>query len=576
MADPILTQSITLMKDKRPSSCFIDQIYDPDKDGPFLDTDDFPRVIPLEGAIAIERDTGNIYYVAHVDETTYKSTLSPVKIVVEAGVNEEVKVISYGNDRFTLFVNKDHKPTRLTISSNFIIFGSDLVKYQLYRLNDEGKREVISIYLDSDENYQGEYIPLLPIMEGSPIKQATNCHTFFELQDGESITMDIYDTVGVLRMTIRLIVANETAINDIMAESDVIVGIDATALQQLENGDFYLYQKQDVSHLGIIPRLQHYNGQYEELAVDNKSTFVYGLEGFVPAFVGQRQRLIIKHFLGPKQQSTANRTISNSRFLSTEKWVVVMPNERMDAIKISLMPIWDNVNGQWYLKFIGYSDKRNKVFDATPYVKYIQEIDTSMFGVVQTLKIEVDLFELFGASATIPYSQAIYVKLFSNGTYQKYLISDTSDMSVVYGVESASIRRPIIFYDPTLEKYYIPTSRFRNSAAMLETFYYCATPPIDEATELSPPKPTHFTIRGLDNLSTLITAPIPIENFNSAWMINRTGNSDMLVGQNVIVEFLREMNSEMQILYGVPVDCMTTTTAQGYVGEPQPMNEYSV
>lgn len=571
-------QTIQLLKDKRPTSCFIDQIYDPDKDGPWSDDESFPRVIPAEGAIAIDRESHVIYVVTYVDPVTYKSTIAPITTMAEhdsssGNDSNVIKVLSYGNDRFTLFVNKDHKPTQLTISSNFVVFGHDLVKYQLYRYAKDGTREVISIYLDSDEEYRGEYIPLLPVMENSPVKQCTNCHTLHELEDGDTINMDIFDTTGVLRVTIRLVVVNETSINDLSSEADMIIGLDATALQMLDDGTFFLYQKQDVSHLGVIPRLKYHDGRYLDLPVDDKSTFIYGLEGFNPAFVGQRQRIIIKHFLGPKEVSNITQTTGTSRYVTCEKWVTVLPNEIMDAVKVSAMPIWNAAENNWYLKFVAYSDKRDKVYDATPYIKRVADVDTSLFGIPQRLRIEMDLSELFGASATLTYSQTVYFKFFHKNEFQRYLISDDSKMDTVYGVEAAgTIRRPIIFYDKNLSKYYVPTSRFRNSQAFLDAFYFKASPPVDDVIELTPPVPTHFTIRALDNLTTLVTAPISIDTYNVAWMINRTGNPAMLVGANVIVEFLKETSGgTFQILYGVPVDVHESTTPEGYVGEQQPL-----
>lgn len=570
MADPVLRQPIQLLKDKRPTSCFMDQVYDPDVDGPWSNAEDFPRVVPAEGGTVVERGTGNLYYVVSVDPVTYKSTLAPTKIVVEVGTDSELKVISYGNDRYTVYINRDHKPTQLTVSSNFIIFGNELVKYQIVRYDKLGQREVLSTYLDSDENYQGNYIPLLPVAKGSAIKQCTNCHTFSDLQDGDSVRIEIFDVVGVLRMSITAYIQNEVSINDLCSDSDMIVGLDATALQQLPNGDFFIYQKQDVSHLGIIPRVHYHNGQYEDLMVDNKSCFIYGLEGFVPAFPGQRQKLIIKKFLGPKQYANIGETSAGSRYVVCEKWVVVMPNEALDSIKVSVMPIWNPVDNDWYLKYIAYSDKRDKVHDVTNMVKFIKEIDPTLFGTIQNLQIELDLSTLFGASATVPYTQSIFLKLQPKSEYQRYLISDTYDMETVYGVESSERRRPVIHYDATLGKYYIPTSRFRNKNAMLDAFYYCANPPLNVLSELSPPEPTHFTIRGLDNLSTLITTPIPIEQFNKAWMINRQGDPSMLLGSNVIVEFLKNIGDDYQLLYGVPVD-IYQCAAGGYVGEPKPI-----
>ena len=576
MSDPVVKQTVVLLKDKRPSCCFLDQVYDPDTDGPWVNDDSFPRVVPQEGGVVVERDTGNLYYVKSVDSTTYKSTLAATRIVVEIE-EDEIKVISYGNDRFYLFVNSDHRPTQLTVSANFVIFGSDLVEYQLARLDANGKREVLSVYLDSDGHYgysgdvlnpgyKNNRIPLMPVASGSPIKKCTNCHTESVLEEGETIVMDIFDNTGILAMTVRLLVRNKVSYNDLASDSDYVVGLTASALQTLPNGDFYLYQKQDPSHLGVTPRLIYSDGRYEDLVIDGNTCFCYGLEGFNPAFAGQKQKLLIKKFLGPKQYSSVNDSMGNQRFLTCEKWLTVMPNETIDSIKVSVMPIWNPVAGNWYLKYIAYSDKRDKVHDVTSLVSYAQEVDTGNFGPIQKLMIEVDLASLFGAASTIPYNQTIFPRFWNKAEYQKYLISDNYDMSVVYGVESSDRRRPVIHYDDTLMKYFIPTSRFRNKAALLDAFYYCANPPMNIVNELSAPEPTHFTIRALDNLSTLITTPIAIEQFNQPWMINRSGDPSMLVGSNVIVEFLKAQGSDYQILYGVPVDIYKSTT--GYNTEP--------
>jgi len=565
MAEPTQATPIVLLKDKRPYSCFIDQIYDPDKDGTFQNTDDYPRVVPMEGAAAIDRATGSMYYVKSVDPKTLKSTLAPTRIVVDVDA-EEIKLVSYGIDRYVLYINKDHKPSQLTVSGNFMAFGASIVEYQLYKRNTAGEREVISLYLDSDENYRNNRIPMMSIMPGSPIKQCTNCHTLSDVKDGDSVEMDLFDNVGILVMTVRLTVVNSIALNDLASDSDMIVGMDATALQMLSDGSFYLYQRQSVDHLGIVPRLEYSDGRYADLAIDGKTCFVHGLEGFVPSYPGQKQKILIKKFLGPKEYAKIQPTESNQRFVICEKWVTVLANKSLSGIKVSVMPLWNAAAENYYLKYIAYSDSRDKVVDITNDVVLQHAINTGLFGEKQQLYFTVDLSKVFGVELTVPFAQKNYL-VFQNGVnYQKYLIADDEDMNVTYGVESTMRRRPVIHYDATLGKYFVPTSRFANQEAMLDAFYKCANPPYNTDSELEPPTPTHYTIRALDNLTTLVTTPIPMETFNVAWAINRTGRTDLLVGSNVIVEFLKEQGSEFQILYGVPVDVVTSAT--GYNTEP--------
>lgn len=565
MSDPIIKQPIALMKDKRPFSCFIDQIYDPDKDGAYQDGDDFPRVVPMEGAAVFERATGNTYYVKYVDPYTYKTTLAPTRIVVTVD-QEEIKLVSYGIDRYIVFLNNDHKPSQLTVAANFMAFGSSIVEYQLYKRDANGNREVVSIYLDSDEKYRGNRIPMMAITAGSPIKQCTNCHTLSMIAAGDTLEMDLFDNVGIMVMTVRLLVVNSVTLNDLASDSDMIVGMDATALQMLPDGTFYMYQRQGVDHLGIVPRLEYHDGRYADLAIDNKTCFCYGLENFTPAYPGQKQKIIIKKFLGPKEYAVLEPTESNQRFVLCEKYITVLANKSMAGIKVSVMPIWNPSTNSYYLKYIAYSDSRDKVVDVTKYVNLQADIDTGKFGEKQMLSFTMDLSEVFGVDLTVPYAQKNWLVFQHTNMYQRYTISDDAFMDVTYGVESSSRRRPVIHYDTTLGKYFIPTSKFGNQTALLDAFYRCANPPINTISEIDAPTPTHFTIRGLDNLTTLITTPIPLSTFNVAWAINRVGQTDILVGSNVIVEFLKEQGNDYQILYGVPVDVVTSKT--GYNTEP--------
>jgi hypothetical protein len=63
----------------------------------------------------------------------------------------------------------------------------------------------------------------------------------------------------------------------------------------------------------------------------------------------------------------------------------------------------------------------------------------------------------------------------------------------------------------------------------------------------------------VETAHTLISAPIPLENYNQAWNAITT-NDLTLVNQTVIVEFVREIGNTYQIIYGVPVDVYRSET----------------
>lgn len=561
MSEDIKQQPTILFKDKRVSSCFLDQVYDPDLDGPYPEDDaSFPRVIPKEGATVVERDTGILYYCVSVDNITYKSTLKRTKIVAETDDDGNIiRIISYGNDKYMLFYVTDTKPTKLIIDSKLILYGNQLVEYQLIKTNKRGEKEIISIYLDSDEVVKGTRIPMMSVGALIGAKQCTNCHTYATIEDGDTVELQCFDNVGILSAVVTLFTKNGTRLNDLLSDSDIIVNLDAVSLQ-MQGSDFYIYQRQDPSHLGIIPRLEYNDGTVSEIAIDNKSCFLYGLDDFTPSFPGQQQKIIIKKFLGPKEFSKNSiNTLNGQRYLTCTKTITVLASKSLDGVKVSVMPIWNPHTDSYVFKYVAYSDRRDKVVDVTGHVTSNTPVDAALFYQTQQLQLYMDLSEVFSTSSPVPYQQNVWLVLRPYKEYVRYILSDTADMDQVFGTESPYLRRPTIQYDATEEQYFIPTSRFATKEKFLEAFYTNAHPPYNTVSETLAPTPTHFTIRALDNLTTLITTPIPIERYNQLWNINRRGDPDMLVGTNVIVEFLVENGDSYLILYGVPVDVHTGT-----------------
>lgn len=551
---------IILLKDRRPDACFKDQIYDPDSgDGPLVDGDG--RVVPNVGALVTDRNDGNkLYVVRAVDEYTLKSTLEPVTIIVKDPSDEIVRIISYGNERYCLYYDDRTKPTKLFVDSKLNLLGSFLMEYRLVKTNSKGQEEIFSLYVNSDDTYEGNRIPMANINDAclSGVKQCTNCHTLHSMVDNDQVECQIFDNLGILRATVILFTKRSYLQNDLSSNTQVIVNLDATSTQ-MDGTNFYIGQRQDISHLCISPRLEYADGTFEEITIDNIRCFMYGHENFIPTYPGQKQKLLLKYFLGVRQVSENSINTRGERYLVCEKWVTVIKNESIDGIKVSLVPIYNSVTEKYFIRYIAYSDRRDKVNDVTNYVTSLTTFNGNKYNVWQQVKFDVDLKTLFDVSTAIPYRQNSWVYLNKPTEFQQYLLSDTEDLTVVYGVEASDRRRPIIEYDAVLKQYFIPTTRFLNKEAFLDAFYYKSNPMYDPNTEMGPVLPTHFTVRALDTMSTLITAPIEVEQYGQAWNINRE-KENLLVNSTVIVEFLLYSGGTYQILYGAPVKCFLSKT----------------
>jgi hypothetical protein len=340
----------------------------------------------------------------------------------------------------------------------------------------------------------------------------------------------------------------------------------ATA-NQMDGDDFYLYQRQQPDELVISPIVSYSDGNQERLSIDNESCFCYGLDEFIPIFPGQKQKVLIKKFLGRKQTSPLQKTDGIERFISIERWVTVLANESLAGLKISIVPIWNALENKYDLKFIGYSDRRDKIYDLTNKVTPLSEWSTGMFNTFQDITFSVDLTEALGTAATVEHRQKCFVKFKHYNEFERWVMKDSETDNYAYGVEAPNRRRPVIHYDHLLKVFFIPTSRFENKEAFIEAFYTVARPPYDPETEISAIVPTHFTIRDINDLHTIITSPIPVEEYTQFWNINRQ-TPESYVGSSFIVEFLQKVGDTYLILYGVPVDIYQSPT--GYNTELNP------
>ncbi len=547
----------------------IEDIYDPDKHG--LDPELSGKIIPRVKSLVID-DIPTLWSVDHVDDVTHRTTLVPLKIIQSA--DDDVKILSYGNDRFCLYYDDRTDPHGLIVDAKLLIYGNNIVEYRLVRVNKAGDEEIISMYLDSNDVFKSDRVPMADVGGYRGFKIPTNCHTTETLSDGEPIQLRVYNNRGTLSAEITLYARRGNWNNDLASHRNPIVSLDATA-QQMKNDYFYLYEKQDPKHLNIQPYVTYADGSRQYLNVDNVSCFIYGLEDLVNTYPGYSQTIVIKYFLNHKETVAQGSLLtSGRRMLTISKKIVVLQNKNDYGVKLSVLPIWDPSNESYTLRFFAYNNRRQTVDDVTNLVTYRESsrfVGTfEKFGNTQKVTVDFDLQSVFNTSDPLPGSQTFWITTWNrNSAYVGYTLRDSESDDYVYGAESSLIRKPIIHYDKDLKRYYIPTSVFENKDAVIQAFYTVARPPFDRNVEISPVTPTHFTIRSVSNASMLISEPIPIAEYGQLWGVIQSGSTDQLVGGSVVVEFLTNLEGTMAILYGVPVDVVVSKT--GYNTEKNPI-----
>lgn len=545
-------KTIILYNNRKPDAYGMDDIYDPNdpQSGKY-----FPSLYSL-----VVDSEGRLYYVSDRNTTTYGVTLTPCSYV-STEEDTEVTIVSYGNDKFCLYIDTRTDPHRLVVDAKFLVYGNNLVEYSLYQIDESGEEQCISQYYDAAGNFVSNRIPLQSISETYPAyKFPTNCHTTYDLIEGDPVTLRAYNNIGNLAAEITLYVRNAQWMNDLASHTNPIVSLNADALQMMGD-DFFIYEKQDVSHLNIQPYLLYADGSRQNINVDNKRCFIYGLEDVEPSYPGRSQSIVIKYFLNYKETTTQS-TSDERRLLTCTKKIVVVDNENDYTVKLSCVPLWSSVYNTWQLRWFAYTDDRQGVYDVTDLAKlnanYPFDGTSASFGNEQRIVVDYDLQSIFQTDDPITGAQTLYITLWDKEKYERYTFRDTKDDTFIYGVDGSITRRPVIHYDETIEQYFIPTSIFENVDAVIESFYTLARPPYNPSVETVAPTPTHFTVRDTQNGRQIIGGPIALTEYGQCWptIIGVT----IQPGSTVLVEFLyQESDTSFAILYGVPVDVYAGT-----------------
>lgn len=520
-------------------------------------------IIPREQSLVLDPNTGALYRVVSVSPITFDSELDPVSTALLAPEtpptdNPDItSIIDYGNSRFYLLYDVSEQPTKLKVDKKVIILGDDAQSYEIMRYNSDTNEYVpISLYFDTNGTYQGTRIPLEEITGSVNAKVPTDCHTNIQMDNEDVFYLFIYDYAGVQCGSIKLY-GKKALISNVANDIEIIEGFEIEGTQQNALG-LYIYQDQDPDTLVITAKLTYNTGRVVNLPIDSTVVHLYGLESFTPSYPGQEVELLVKYFLGDYQQAAGDfiDSISGVRFLYKSKRLIVRaPDGSEYKLKLLTVPRYIQATGTYILMFFLYRIGDDTVREITHLVNVDPSFDGNNVNSNQELQLSFNIRDVFPA-ATVDqvYQQNVIVRLAPYSFYERYILQDDAANSyAIYGVDSPTLARPILYFDDTASQYLIPTSKFPNQTQFLEAFYYKNAPLYDSEWLLEPVVPTHFTLRDASTGSVIVGSPISIDNY--ALLFSITGSvPHMLVGTNVIVEFLKQNGAQYDVLWGSPVD----------------------
>ena len=548
-------------------------VYDPDIDG--ADPSASGKIIPAVRSIVIDNRTSDwkIYIVKAVDSRTYKCTYMdfPYKTI-----DRRSMILNYGNDVFMLYYDNRTSPTRLTVDAKMILFGSNIASYRLVKGSD-----VISYVLRNEGTSSQYSVSQVPVVEVTDqyvdgVRRCNTCYTTSTLVDGDVVTLELYDSTGVMIAEVELIARKSTILNSQTAALNPVVGFGASA-NQMVGDDWYLYKGQAKSNLSIYPEIHFADGTTFVVPVDNNACYLYGMEDVDTDKVGNKFPILVKYYINSRYQvdPSLNVVAGTKRVLVSEHNIVILEKPVGTISKISVVPVWNSNTSNYSLKMLAYNDERNGVADVTskimaestgaggvkPAALVSGSFNPALFGTRQEFTISFTSPADNGPQTTHTQSFAIILKnpasVPSTGYGRDHWqIVDPDNNQIVYGLDDATYNRPVIYWDATAAngegRHYISTEEFPTVAEFIETFYRLAVPPT-AVGESQAVYPTHFRFRDVSgNLLTLNDA-INVNNYHQGILINSLLGTPV-AGGTLVLEFIyRVEGASDAIIYGVPV-----------------------
>lgn len=544
-------------------------VYDPDIDG--ADPSASGKIIPAVRSIVIDNRSSDwkIYLVKSVDSRTFKCTLIdfPYKTI-----DRRSMILNYGNDVFMLYYDNRTSPTRLTVDAKMILFGSNIASYRLV------KGTTVISYVLRQEGTSSEYaVSQVPVVEVTDqyvdgVRRCNTCYTTHSLVDGDVVTLELFDSTGVMIAEVELIARKSTILNSLTAALNPITGFSASA-NQMVGEDWYLYKGQAKNNLSIFPEVHFADGTSFIVPVDNNACYLYGFEDVDTNQVGNKYPILVKYYINSRYQvdPSLNVVAGTKRVLTSEHNIVILEKPIGSISKISVVPVWNANTENYSLKMLAYNAERNGVADVTAKifndstgsggfktgVLKAGSFSPTAFGARQEFTIEFSTPADNGYNTLYRQSFIVVLKdpatLPSTGSGRdQWQIVNPANTEIVFGVDDATYNRPVVYWDSQAEKHYISTEEFPTVDDFVEVFYRLSAPPADALSgESQAPYPTHFRFR--DVAGNNLTSAFAIADYSRGVLINNLAGVPVS-GGTIVMEFMyRVGGAESAIIYGVPV-----------------------
>lgn len=501
---------------------YLDQVYDPDI---HQVSDVWTKyVVPYEGELV--KDTANklLYIVTKVDETTWKSTLTPFafgEVTTDDTVPPLYPDHEYGMlmADYTLFIDYSSSPPVAKASS--LAYESNPA-YALLYYGGFDKENIISAVYANKDLIKNE-IPVVTVMPpGFNVAQdiIKSADTFSvtlpkeTLKNGERCYLVYYDASGrPLPKIYSLMVQQSAYLRDHKIGSRYVKSIELISPWFTNSATpKTLYIPVNVLLTSVVFLAQvNYNDGTSSLqtvnSFDGTSGFtLHGSDGFKPTTPNQKDSLVLTYkFQNGEQAEIADPGQPNHKSVGYD--LIAVAVDGAYSPRLYTYPYWSG--NSWKLKHFLGDLTRKFMLDVTSYVKLNRSSPAfagSSYGVEQNLTFNLTLSDVSKSYNNWTFSQSMTITLYNEGTaaLRKWDVISSKTIPAFQNLE--------ILYIPQTDgtqkaKFNGPTTL----AAFLELGYKAVDPPINLFREDKAITPTHMKLIRENGTSTTV----PVGSYNN-------------------------------------------------------------
>lgn len=459
------------------------------------------------------------------------------------------------SESYRAYLDTSVTPYILALDSRLHLYGTGNRYAKFFRGTDISQLtgQVISAYYDQSGNHLGENIPL----EMVALENASNVavqtpvvgYTLTEMDDGEVVTVVIYDDAGNVKSVNYVTVKNSTFIRSVDQSLEYIVNV-AIESPYLLPGDPTTIEipiNMVVDNIPMMGLVTYNSGRVARIPIDGTKLSLLGKENYIATRKGQTVPVALSYQMGPNEYSY-NMVVSQNNHITIPYKLRTADPDNAYSVKLFAYPEWIDAITGYRLKFYLTNLERQFVWDVTPHVVAgagSRAFNPTEYGTLQRVTFMVNLANVDGQFNAYHHVE----------TFEFFLIGPPNVMDPTtwqigfepnqdprYGLNTFAE----ISFNGSNDWDVDVSSGAATLEDWLEMMYYRTLPLYDVSSELRAPVPTHFYLRvgGHREL-------FPI----AQWAVANSMHEGRANGECVYIEFVRRISgNDLQLsVTGVPV-----------------------